>query len=1096
MLKKKFNSYVMPLQSQSSSMLPILFSPPGACPSLHVAIYLPTAGRDTEFAIELANLDCLLNDLAEKYPGLLMYIRGDANVNHKNKNRVALLHSFCNSFGFQFTRIDHHTYHHFMGQGNSDSQLDILLHSQNCDEDLIKIVCNQNDPTILSHHDLIFSRFNVKKSLHQSSLQHPSAPRLQNDRVKIQWSDEGISAYLSCIGNSLSGLRERCITGASESLFSVLLSSTYDFLNKCARSTNNYVNLAQSFSARSTRKPLFLVKSERSMRTCFNSLKKTPMATRQYLHLTSKLKHLKQHHKRLIRFCRMSDAIQRDVILDNFQVGSSSSRVYAALKKLNRTSTCEIQSIKVGSDTYSNECVPDGIYQSIKQLKTEDIPYPDANMHYPDFREEYQYLLEICHSREKIPLFSYSDAEKNLRSLKKSVNDFYSITPLHFLHAGPAGIEHFLIIMNTIISNINFAGIPELNAIYAIVLYKGHGKDRNDAKSYRTISTCPLIAKALDSHVRSLSVEAWNSHQAMTQYQGDNMSHELAALLLTETINYSLFSAKKPLYVLFLDARAAFDRTIGMILIRNMFFAGTDDQRLNYINNRLHNRHTFCEFNHQLMGPILDRRGLEQGGIYSSDAYKIYNNEQTISSHQSSLGAFVYDDCISCISLADDVALVSDSLVDLNNLLYLTKEYGKKYDVELVPEKTNLLMFRSSSLEAEPNEETSFLELNGNPIPFTSEAEHLGVVRTSSASNLPNVMKRISAHRRKLYSLLPSGVALRHNASPSSCLKVEKLYALPVLLSGLGSLVLSAVEVKTLHSHYKNTLRSLLKLPKDVPDPALFFLAGSFPVEAYLHMRVLSNFSMICHLQDNPLRSIAKNALIRARPSSRSWFTMLRKLCIKYNLPHPLTLLDSPLPPSKFKSLYKQQIKEYWRVYLSEKCSALSSLQYLRAPYLSLTQPHPIFASLQGNPYELRAASLQALLLCGRYRTEKLLRHWSSNKEGFCLNSECLNLKLVESREHFLLHCGSFSEERRRLYRIISDFSADKPVLKNLLNKYFYTDDDTVKMQFILDPSVLPQVISAVQVFGGIIHQYCLKVSRLWCRSLHAARMKKFDYAV
>ena len=90
--------------------------------------------------------------------------------------------------------------------------------------------------------------------------------------------------------------------------------------------------------------------------------------------------------------------------------------------------------------------------------------------------------------------------------------------------------------MNTIIRNINLAGIPELNSIYSIVLYKGHGKDKNDAKSYRTISTCPLIAKALDAHVRSLSIEAWNTSQASTQYQGDSMSHELASLLLTETI--------------------------------------------------------------------------------------------------------------------------------------------------------------------------------------------------------------------------------------------------------------------------------------------------------------------------------------------------------------------------------------------------------------------------------------------------------------------------------------------------------------------------------------------------------------------------------
>ena len=317
------------------------------------------------------------------------------------------------------------------------------------------------------------------------------------------------------------------------------------------------------------------------------------------------------------------------------------------------------------------------------------------------------------------------------------------------------------------------------------------------------------------------------------------------------------------------------------------------------------------------------------------------------------------------------------------------------------------------------------------------------------------------------------------------------MYALPVLLSGLGSLVMSALEIRTIHTHYKNTLRSLLKLPRDVPEPVLFFLAGSLPVEAYLHMRVLSLFSMICHLPGNPLHSIAKEALTKARPSSKSWFYMLRGVCIKYNLPHPLNLLTSPLPPKKLKAMYKARIKEYWRINLTERCSSLSSLRYLRPPFLSLSQPHPIFSSLMGNPYELRAASVQALLLCGRYRTEKLRRHWSENREGFCQIKECLYLKQIESQEHFLLHCGGYSDERRRLYSFITDFSADKPVLKNVLSTYLFTDDNEFRMQFLLDPSVLPDVISACQLFGDQIQQYCFKIGRTWCRTLHETRMRK-----
>ena len=107
--------------------------------------------------------------------------------------------------------------------------------------------------------------------------------------------------------------------------------------------------------------------------------------------------------------------------------------------------------------------------------------------------------------------------------------------------------------MIAVIKNIYYAGIPELNSIsYACVLYKGDGgKNKNNAKSYKTTSTCPLIARALDSHERNLSVVVWHQSQALTQYQGHNMSHE--------TIQFSLHTAQTPLYVLFLDARAAFD---------------------------------------------------------------------------------------------------------------------------------------------------------------------------------------------------------------------------------------------------------------------------------------------------------------------------------------------------------------------------------------------------------------------------------------------------------------------------------------------------------------------------------------------------------
>ena len=112
------------------------------------------------------------------------------------------------------------------------------------------------------------------------------------------------------------------------------------------------------------------------------------------------------------------------------------------------------------------------------------------------------------------------------------------------------------------------------------VLYKGHGKAKDHDRSYRTISTCPLLAKALDKYIGSLYESGWAAAQACSQFQGPGSSHELAAVLLTESIQHSLFTAKKPLFVLLNDAKSAFDKVLAENVIRNAYLAGSEGHGL------------------------------------------------------------------------------------------------------------------------------------------------------------------------------------------------------------------------------------------------------------------------------------------------------------------------------------------------------------------------------------------------------------------------------------------------------------------------------------------------------------------------------------
>ena len=71
------------------------------------------------------------------------------------------------------------------------------------------------------------------------------------------------------------------------------------------------------------------------------------------------------------------------------------------------------------------------------------------------------------------------------------------------------------------------------------------------------------------------------------------------------------------------------------------------------------------------------------------------------------------------------------------------------------------------------------------------------------------------------------------------------------------------------------------------------------------------------------------------------------------------------------------------------------------------------------------------------------------------------------------------------------NYISDKPVLQPIVMAYLYaTDDEKQVMQFILDCSVMPLVITAYQNFGPIIHEQLFRVTRTWCRALHRDRLK------
>ena len=317
------------------------------------------------------------------------------------------------------------------------------------------------------------------------------------------------------------------------------------------------------------------------------------------------------------------------------------------------------------------------------------------------------------------------------------------------------------------------------------------------------------------------------------------------------------------------------------------------------------------------MGPIKDQLGLEQGGINGSDLYTIFAMSKLQMSQDSKLGVKMSDIVVSAIGQADDVVALSNDINDLKLLLELNIYFCEKYHIDYCPDKIHLQVYSTNLMSDRVNYDrlTHNLMIGGKELEFCETAEHVGVERSVNG-NLPHIMSRFAAHNKALQSVLHTGLSLRQRGNPVASLKVEGLYGSPVLLSGLGSLVLSNKEIDLINTHHKQIIQSLLRLYQKTPRCVVYFLSGSLPAEALIHMRQFSLLSMISRQPESILYRHAMNTYANSKPSSKSWFIQVRDLCLFYGLPHPIYLLQHPLSKPRFKYLVKSKVINCWKILL------------------------------------------------------------------------------------------------------------------------------------------------------------------------------------
>ena len=136
-----------------------------------------------------------------------------------------------------------------------------------------------------------------------------------------------------------------------------------------------------------------------------------------------------------------------------------------------------------------------------------------------------------------------------------------------------------------------------------------------DAKNYHGITVTPILSKVLESVLRERIKPIIAKNQNNLQRGFTEGSSPMNCSLIL------------PTYIDFLDAKFAFDVVNHASLMCKLFHMGVDGQAWSLIDSIHTHAETMIKWGGQFSEKIAILQGVRQGGILSTDMYKVYNNK-------------------------------------------------------------------------------------------------------------------------------------------------------------------------------------------------------------------------------------------------------------------------------------------------------------------------------------------------------------------------------------------------------------------------------------------------------------------------------------
>ena len=232
-----------------------------------------------------------------------------------------------------------------------------------------------------------------------------------------------------------------------------------------------------------------------------------------------------------------------------------------------------------------------------------------------------------------------------------------------------------------------------------------------------------------------------------------------------------------------------------------VFLAGIEDGHWGLIKDLHENAKSVIKWEGNLSQQFQVSQGDRQGGIFSTNLYKLYINQllNTCMYETTGIGYRIGNIRVNSTTCADDIALISEEQDQTQIFINMAYDYAYMEGYELQPTR----------------------------------------------------------------SVVGGGFHGHNGLDVETIVHLYKIYISPVLLYGLELILPTTSSLLLLENFQKKILKQILSLPPCVADITVNILTGILPIEAQLHIRALGLFNNICNqLESSIEKSLARRQLL------------------------------------------------------------------------------------------------------------------------------------------------------------------------------------------------------------------------------------------